>query len=102
MEKCLETRGVDALADSGPFGQLWSSCQRTTFQGRIRKFQGAHTMYSLPVTLLLPVENRILVLGQHFLLQRHLPIPPLHGLCLQSAFLIQGLGNSVDNAVDGA
>ena len=38
-------------------------------------------MNTLPVGLLLLVEDGVLVLGEHLLLTGHLGVPPLNGLC---------------------
>jgi hypothetical protein len=57
---------------------------------------------SLSVLLLLPVENRVFVLGQHFLLTRHLRVPSLHGLCGYLAIALEGIEHGIDDIIDGS
>jgi hypothetical protein len=59
-------------------------------------------MNSLSVLLLLPVENRIFVLGQHFLLARHFRVPSLHGLCGYLAIALESTEHGVDDIIDGS
>lgn len=56
---CLNSESwwVDALAHSRPFGKL---------------------MYALSISLLLPIEDSILVFRKHFLLAGHRGIPSLY------------------------
>lgn len=50
--------------------------------------------------LLLLIEDGVLVLGQHFLLTRHLRIPPLDSLCTV-AVARKGSAEGIDDAVHG-
>lgn len=59
------------------------------------------TVNSLAVRLLLLVEERVFVLGQHFLLAGHFAVPPLDGLGGLSV-AAQGGAEGVDDAVNGA
>ena len=58
-------------------------------------------MHALPITLLLPVEHSIFILGQHLLLCWHLGLPPLDGLHAH-AFISQRVVNRGDYFVDSA
>ena len=58
-------------------------------------------MNALPVLLLLLIEDRVLVLGQHLLLARHLGIPPLNRLGGLSVALECG-ADGIDDAIDVA
>lgn len=60
-----------------------------------------HTVKSLPVRLLLLIEDGVLVLRHHLLLPGHLSVPPLNGLRALSVPL-QGGAEGINNAVDGA
>jgi hypothetical protein len=60
-----------------------------------------HTVNALPVALLLLIEQSVLVLWQHFLLARHLRVPPLYSLGALSVAR-QGSTDSIDDPVHGA
>ena len=51
------------------------------------------TMNTLPIPLYFLVEHCIFVLGQHFLLSRHIFLPRFH--------LLQGLAQACESCVDG-
>lgn len=58
-------------------------------------------MNPLPIILLFLIKNSILVLGQHFLLTRHLLVPPIDGLGALSVPL-EGGADGIDDAVNSA
>lgn len=58
-------------------------------------------MNSLAILLLLLIEDSVLVFGQHFLLPRHLRVPPLDGFGVVSVSL-ESCADGVDDTVDGA
>jgi hypothetical protein len=58
-------------------------------------------MNTLPILLLLLIEQCILVLGQHLFLPRHLRIPPIDGFCAL-AVSSQGGAEGVDYPVNSA
>lgn len=58
-------------------------------------------MYSLPVRILFPVEDCVLVLWPHLLLPWHLCLPPLD-LLHATALLLQRSIDASDNGVDSA
>ena len=58
-------------------------------------------MNALAVTALLLVEDRIFILGQHFLLARHLVVPPVDGF-RRLALARESRGDCVHYLVDGA
>lgn len=58
-----------------------------------------HTMDPLPIPPLLPIKHRVLVLGKHLGLARHLGLPPLDGLQLHTLFL-QRIIHDRDDLVD--
>lgn len=59
-------------------------------------------MNSLPILLLLPIKDGVLVLRHHLLLPRHLRLPPLNRLGCDHAVLLEGRVQGVDDLVDGA
>jgi hypothetical protein len=56
---------------------------------------------ALPVALLLLIKESVLVLGQHFLLARHLREPPAHSLGGLAIALESG-ADSIDDPIHGA
>jgi hypothetical protein len=56
---------------------------------------------TLPIRLLLLVEDRILVSWQHLLLTGHLPVPSLDCLC-GLPLSCEGCADGIDDLVDGA
>lgn len=104
----LETRRVHTLADTSPLGQLCKKKGSSEYQQdnckntrQITEQRGRHTVNALPVMLFLLIEDGVLVLGQHFLLTRHLRIPPLDSLCTVTVAR-KGSIEGFDDAVDGA
>ena len=60
-----------------------------------------HTVNAFPVALLLLIEKSVFVLGQHFLLARHLRKPPSHSLGSLAIALKCGT-HGVNDPVHGA
>lgn len=59
------------------------------------------TMDSLPILLLLSIKDGVFILGYHFLLNRHLRLPPLRSL-RSEALLSQGSIKNCDYIVHRA
>lgn len=97
----LETRRIDALAQSRP---LWQFCKVSISSQHISSqpllpFLVQHTVYSLPVLLLLPVKNGIFILWHHLFFPWHLGVPSLNCLCAHS-LVLQCSTESIDHLVN--
>ena len=57
-------------------------------------------MNPLPIPLLLPIKHRILILGSHLRLRRHLLFPPLQLRCGLHVLLLEGVVNGCYDIVD--
>lgn len=59
-------------------------------------------MYSFAIFLLLAIEYRIFIFGQHLLLPRHFLVPSLDGLDGPGTVSLEGSRHGVDDLINGS